>query len=100
MGLKGSKMAFLAHLLPWQRWLKGWVQLALFAGAFPYGLGVLTEWQLRVVRCLKWEPEAPRASILASKVKGTGHHFTRIYQSEQSQACPDSRAGNDDGKAD
>ena len=44
----------------------------------------------------KWEPEAPRASILASKVKGTWHHFTRIYQSEQSQACPDSRAGNTD----
>lgn len=32
MGLKGSKMAFLAHLLPWQRWLKGWVQLALLSG--------------------------------------------------------------------
>ena len=32
MWLKGSKMAFLAHLLPWQRWLKGWVQLALLRG--------------------------------------------------------------------
>ena len=75
-------------------WPEGWVQLELSAGAFPCGLGFLTEWKLRVAGCLKWEPEAPRASMLASEVKGIWPYFTRIYQSEQSQACPDSRGGH------
>lgn len=52
-------------------WSRGWDQLGLSAGAFPCGLGFLMEWQLRIVGFLMGWPEAPKTSVLTSKVKGT-----------------------------
>ena len=93
-------MASLAHLLPWQRWLEGWAQVALLTGA---PTGDFSQYRdHRIVELLTQLLRAPAESIPRGQVESKAshhlasevpeHHFHCILlMKEVTQANPDSR---------
>lgn len=74
-GWNHPEASSLTCLMSGLRWPAGWAQLELSTRVSPCDMGFLPEWQLRVVGFLTWQPEAPRESVLANKVKSTWPHL-------------------------